>query len=603
MKEARYMKLFQLFLLLLILSCSILSVSAQDIITDQNGSFSKQETEVLEQILIDAKKLKLPQNRAWVYSQVGKFLWKIDEKHARTLFEKSINELIIAQNSADTPKGYDFNYLFYGYVPRISIINMLAYRDSELAYEYLLKSRPKALSHLIVDFNKNPFSFSENIRTGIPLQQDLQLERELKLLIAQKNPSRAIKFINDDLRYGIKEDTLKLLKSLYEFDPVTANELTEKAVEKLLSIELYDSETKKLTRHGIHYNYMEAMSFLSALGKDTPSDFYPMNVSNETLKKLADKISKHLVKRDFDTGNIYALRTIQRFFPNRVDEIEQRKAQISENPRAKENLIYKKLIETNRSNEELLKMAESLSCSHQNQIYINVACRLANEEKFAQAERLLNEKHSDKNYVKNQLIQIFNTLALKAIYEKRFSYAEIAINQIPSAQWRSQTYVLLAGEMYKDNPQKNTLKASLLLAKAELEIEQNSQDRNKFVDIAKTLSGYSIVNQDKAFKNLDLFIDQINVYVKKKLESQNPHPLNVIDGEILLYEFGSDFNLDETITNLKKKDYLETIKIINKFQRPELRISHKFLLFQNKTHSITSLMFNSQVCREHIFEK
>lgn len=91
----------------------------------------RQETVLLEQILADAKNLRLPENRAFVYAKVGSVLWQTDEKRARALFHSSINDLITAQTDAETGKGKKevLNNLIYGQMPRWEILNLIAVRE------------------------------------------------------------------------------------------------------------------------------------------------------------------------------------------------------------------------------------------------------------------------------------------------------------------------------------------------------------------------------------------------------------------------------------------------------------------------------------------
>jgi hypothetical protein len=157
--------------------------------------------------------------------------------------------------------------------------------------------------------------------------------------------------------------------------------------------------------------------------------------------------------------------------------------------------------------------------------------------------------------------------------------------------------------IYLENPQKNKTKALSFLNQAEFELKQNAQNINQFNYIAMMLTGYSIVDTNKAFENLNIYIDQINLFVKDRLETQHKSPLIVKDGEIIVSELGNNFNPRETIRNLKKADYSQTVKIINKLQNPELRISFKFILLRENNYSIFSGTTTSPVCPERILRK
>ncbi len=103
------------FLVLLCLLIFVFSPPAIAQETDENKK-EKQERQnlLIEQILADVQNLKLAENRAFVYAKIGGIVWKNDEKHARTLFQDSINELINAQILAESDKkntAYHTNFL------------------------------------------------------------------------------------------------------------------------------------------------------------------------------------------------------------------------------------------------------------------------------------------------------------------------------------------------------------------------------------------------------------------------------------------------------------------------------------------------------------
>ncbi len=111
----------------------------------------RQETALLEQILTDAKNLRLPENRAFIYAKVGNALWQTDEKRARALFQNSIADLIVAQTEAEAEKGKKeyLNNLIYGQSPRWDILNSIAARDAEFALDALIKTRPARITQAI----------------------------------------------------------------------------------------------------------------------------------------------------------------------------------------------------------------------------------------------------------------------------------------------------------------------------------------------------------------------------------------------------------------------------------------------------------------------
>ena len=85
-----------LFLRLLCIVCFVLSISAQQPVTEAEKA--RQETEkkaleLLEQILTEAQSLKLPENRLRVKAMSAGMLWEKDQPRARTYFQEAENNL------------------------------------------------------------------------------------------------------------------------------------------------------------------------------------------------------------------------------------------------------------------------------------------------------------------------------------------------------------------------------------------------------------------------------------------------------------------------------------------------------------------------------
>ena len=79
-----------LFSLLLILSAGIFAQDTDEAIKEKMA----RQTKLLEEILADAKTLRLPENRALVFARVGNAYWQTDEKKARKLFADAIADTI-----------------------------------------------------------------------------------------------------------------------------------------------------------------------------------------------------------------------------------------------------------------------------------------------------------------------------------------------------------------------------------------------------------------------------------------------------------------------------------------------------------------------------
>ncbi|HYJ90934.1 MAG TPA: hypothetical protein VEV84_06485, partial [Pyrinomonadaceae bacterium] len=69
----------------------------------------KKVTQLIEQALADTQNLRLPENRAYFYAQIGNLMWPIDQEHATVLFQNAAAELISAQDFAESKRSSNPN--------------------------------------------------------------------------------------------------------------------------------------------------------------------------------------------------------------------------------------------------------------------------------------------------------------------------------------------------------------------------------------------------------------------------------------------------------------------------------------------------------------
>jgi len=178
---------FFLFSLLLLFSFHVFGQNPDDAAKEKQ----ERELKLLEQILSDAKNLRLPENRAYIFARVGSALWQTDEKTARKLFQNAVADLIAAQMEVQNEKVSNRQYfqaLLYGQSPRQDIINFIGNRDAELALEYLEKSRPPVIAEAVQNPKNDNNSMVQQYARG-----EIELEQRLMGLATDQNPQLAIK--------------------------------------------------------------------------------------------------------------------------------------------------------------------------------------------------------------------------------------------------------------------------------------------------------------------------------------------------------------------------------------------------------------------------
>lgn len=534
--------------------------------------------------MVDIKLLKSAEDRANYLSEAAKQLCRSGEQtRSKKLFEESISEWFIAQKEAEKNQVKNSEEIIYGGFPRISIIQNLANCDSEMAWEFLNKTRPQKLTKVINDFNKDPDSILNYKRIRGIASWDMS-RRYIRDRIARNNPDRALEFIKQDLETWVSNQTLTFLKILNKTSPALANELAERAIERLIQTPFYYRKNKQAIYYGNTYNFAIATQFLKAFAKEKPYEEYPVKVSDITLMKLADKISTEVLNNEILIVDETGLKIIHRFYPNRVARIEKLKTDRLNSPEFVESRRFSEFIKSNPHVEKILSNAKSFSSSDQQKLYKFAACKLVENEKFIDAENLLTEKYPEKNLIKMHLSLIIYSKVLNNLEDKKYEEAEIKIKQIPDSQLRIDAVSIWADEFYRNNKSKNKQKAISILSKAEAELNSNP-DIYKEEALRDIIIAYALVDPEIAFPKFESFIDQQNQDKPIKRSSQLGEEIKEF-GTVSFWGVNSNTFLYENliVSRLETHNFDRIIEIINKLKQPKDRIIAKLSLFNGVSY-------------------
>ena len=187
---------------------------------------------LLEQILMDARGLKLPENRAFVSAKAGSVLWNAGPKRARQLFESAVTDLIAGQNEAEAERqtnSRNFQQMKYGQQPRWTILFMIGSCDAAFALEAMTRSRTPRLERAIADSR-----MGENTTARQFANEESQNEQRLIAMAADQDPALAIRQVRESLKRGVNYYTLSLLRKIASKNPEAAAGLAAEAIKKLL---------------------------------------------------------------------------------------------------------------------------------------------------------------------------------------------------------------------------------------------------------------------------------------------------------------------------------------------------------------------------------
>ena len=556
---------------LLVLFLLLLSLNAFAQKTDEAVAKEKlqKETKLLEQILADAKNLRLPENRAFIFARVGSAYWKIDEKLARKLFQDAIGDLENAQNEAaneKTGKQY-FQSLIYGQSPRIDIINLVAARDAELALEYLAKTRPpqiaQALTNLTEDNNSPIQQFARN---------EMTTEQNLIGLAAEQNPQLAIKRIRDSLKKSVTYETLNLLKKIYDKNPETADNLAEEVVQNFLNADFSKN-----------YQTLEIIGyFVSDFGRQREPDEKSLKISDGLLRNLVAKMTDYWLGQKnnqfYGYGNSTAV--IERLFPDRAAKLKKRLEQFNSQNQDTEGQEYSKLVSGNTSPEELVAQAEKFQNSYKNEIYRLAASKFAQNGNIAEAEKIIQTNFSEEQAEAYQS-QFYANLSYQMAGQGKFEEANGYINQIPDENQRLNALIYLAALILQKNPKENKNQAERVLNQANFLIPSPPENQIEVNSALTLASAYTQINENESFRLIESLLPTLNEFAQANFVLMKFRSYGGFrQGEIELTAVNNSgiYNLENVLRALKEKDFDRVIQITNSFTRPEMRLIYQLQL-------------------------
>ncbi len=214
--------IFRLVLPSVVVLFLAISLCAQDAQTteQQQAALQEKAVQLLDQVVAEARSLKLPENRLRVLWQAGDLVWTRDETRARALFSQTASGLSELMQSLDVNDRRYTEYLQAPLQLRQEFLTTVARRDPKLAYELLLTTRP---------------SLPPNAATSTG-QQNAEANLEMTLLaqMASSDPRLALQNAEAALDKGQFPNSLgRLLAQLQEKDKDAAAKLKDKLLKRL----------------------------------------------------------------------------------------------------------------------------------------------------------------------------------------------------------------------------------------------------------------------------------------------------------------------------------------------------------------------------------
>jgi|CXWL01.1.fsa_nt_gi hypothetical protein len=538
---------------------------------------------IAEQILVDINGLKLPENRSHVYAKVGGLLWKSDQKTSKDLFQRSINELLNVQTLAETDEknrqnGNDLRTI---QSIRPNILTTIGMFDAEFALESLYRTRTGSIQRALAQAAEPPGTriAETNGNTSLVANTELMLEQRLVRMAAEQNPERAAKFLQDSIKKGLSNETLSLLKKLYEKDPELADSLAAETLDKLLGSTFSTDQSDQ-----------RSIALSTTILNDSLRVRKPgakeLKFEEATLRSLANKLINYSISAGqnvrysgISVANL--IKFAEKYSPAMVAALK--KLEKANLPPGTAGMIpdadSRKLMESQMPPAQLVAEAKKLPAESRTPVYQNAAMRMARAGDFNAAMELLNANFSGRA-LENAINGLNWAYAESLINQGKYTEAERMIDEMPDNNRRA-LLISLATRAFAKDANENKAYSISVLRKVRGTLPDRPVDQTELQQFIQLTNAYAPIDPDDAFGTFEPVIPiLIELADANAIVQGFQGQFSVRSGEFIIANGGQyGFQLDPNlIRSLAKADFDRTIKLIDGFTRREMRISIKMQL-------------------------
>jgi hypothetical protein len=590
------MKIFRLFIVLLLVSITFAQTSPTESQTDKEKKqkeLEKQVLQMLDQAVGDAGTLKLARNRAMVFGVAGDLYWKFDEKRSRQLFRDMANDIIVANQEAEKEKSeregpgmyFDFDDL------RSTLLPLVAKHDADIALEMLLQTRSAKVTEALAKAAKpnqkeesGMFNFDQS---AYSVRQELALEQQFAVMAAEQNPDKAIKLLRDSLAKGISYNVFELLNKINKKDADKAKTLADEIIKKIVDTDL----TKKRDELSVAVQFLQMATKAETAASTKAKRF---KFSDSQAKDIANKLFTTFMSAtpSIETSMMFtqAQNVLERVLPEKSVLLKQRKAELNKGlpPEMKQFEQMSKVWNPNSTAEELLAEIPKLSEGLRENAYESLGQKIAKIEDEAKAKKLIeqipDEKARERATEKYESEKINRTANAGNLED-----AKKLIGNLGQKKNRIKKLVALALQFKKKNTEKDIETAVNLMKDAKGLINEFPEDEDELNDLMEVVKGYATINPNEAFRLFDPIVDQINDFVQASaiLSKYNKRDRTFKKGELLLSTnrtfWGNGmliFRYIEQMQMLGKADLNRMTSLSDKFQRNDARTIVKLFVAQ-----------------------
>lgn len=578
---------------------------------DAREELEKNAFDLLEQALAETASLKLPENRALVYTIAGDTLWTKDEKRARILFRNAAGEIMQAANAkveksfsqilreADSGNTEIFNL-------RQTVLRTIAERDAELALEILQATRPPDVaaemqSYLIAtaaaatvttipNSKPQPPETIQNVPRNAKVEREIRLEQNLLAKAAEQNPQKAAERIRQLLEKGFFNEIISALQRIYKKDSELANKLFDEMVQKLLAAD-FSKNTSNLV---FAINLTRTFAFPPKENPNVKAE-PRLSMSDKALRDVANKIADMLMKTPANNSIDFfdlAFPLLQKVVPERILQLKQKQASLKKpSPTTRRSTgVYQMPASFNDPNatpEKLIADASKDQSRFRGSLYSQAANRAMATGKAEQILGLLQNQPESKER-DDAIAQLVSFLAAKQIQAGKMDEARRIIDQMPNGAAKAERIVQMATVSFSLNTKESKENASALMNEALQMVKQFPEDKDEMDGVLKVIQGFAVIEPERAFVMLAPVIEKADEIINAQalLAKYNKQTQIFRENEMMMIYNTNAFasSVSRYVRELKllaQADFARTRGLIDQFRRDDVRIFAKLLVAQS----------------------
>jgi len=522
------------------------------------------------------RQLKNKDNQILSRLALAELQWKDQEKSARQLYREAFDLVRQVRANLDSDDESPFTETSVMLL-RDRVIESLARHDTAMARQLFEQMRFGARS-------TTENSSTETALTTVQsngAEYDRNLERSLAISAAADNPEEMVRLIRKELDSGLTPQITYLLGQLAEKDPQKAGSLMAEVIGKFRAINF---ESNPAAAEVASFLLTQALAGSPGNKKEDQKKEkavipLPPDLSQDIIESVTDAALDSKLTRIQDYL-LYSLHSvideIERAAPAQAARLKKKFAELSK--RDDDSSPYAQF-EKSAANKEIagmLQAARHAPAEMRDTLYSEAANAAWESGDKAQAN-LIAEKNISSAYKRNQLLRTFHEKAIADLIRKEdFVQARQLIQQTSSVERRAGQLIDLASAYLPKGDKKVALE---ILGEAQSLMPEKPTKQSELELEIKLANAFSKVDVDRSFALIGAAIEQINDISNATARMANFGStfIPLQDGEFEIDSHigvpGVDLILSREIHALAEADFEKTKKTLDKFERPEIRIS------------------------------